>query len=320
LAAAQQLARKGHDVTVFEKDERIGGLLRYGIPDFKLDKGVIDRRLEQMKAEGVRFEAGVKIGEDLSSRYLQRTFDATCLAMGAGTPRDLPVKGRDLGNVHFAMEFLGQQNQVVAGDEIPENDRISAAGKVVVVIGGGDTGSDCVGTSNRHGAKAIHQFEIMPKPPEGVNDETPWPVWPQILRTSSSHKEGCKRRWSVLTKELVGKKGVVTHLKGCEVEWYKKKDGQHAFKEVKGYEFTMKVDLVLLAMGFVHVEQPGIVTDLGVGLDHRGNVRKRDMHMTSVPGVFACGDTTRGASLVVHAINEGRLCAAGIDRWLKTQG
>ncbi len=315
LAAAQQLARSGHRVTVFEKDDRIGGLLRYGIPDFKLGKEVIDRRLGQMAAEGVRFEAGVEIGVDISARYLRKTFDAVCLAMGAGTPRDLEVPGRDLGNVHFAMEFLTLQNRLIAGEDVGDASRISAKDKVVVVIGGGDTGSDCVGTANRQGAKEIHQFEILPKPPDGDNPDTPWPTWPVIFRSSSSHKEGCERRWSILTKELTGADGVVKKLHACEIEWTKD-GGRYRFDEIPGTDFEMDVDLVLLSMGFLHVDHPGLVTDLELSLDDRGNVIRDNRHMTSVSGVFACGDSASGASLVVRAINDGRLCAAGIDRWL----
>lgn len=315
LAAAQQLARSGHRVTVFEKDDRIGGLLRYGIPDFKLDKEVIDRRVGQMSAEGVRFEAGVEIGVDISARYLRKTFDAVCLAMGAGTPRNLEVPGRDLDNVHFAMQFLTRQNRIVSGEDAAGAFPISAKDKVVAVIGGGDTGSDCVGTANRQGARRIHQFEILPKPPEGDNPDTPWPTWPVIYRSSSSHKEGCDRRWSILTKKLAGENGAVKKFHACEVTWIR--DGeQYRFEEIPGSDFEMDVDLVLLSMGFLHVAHPGLVTDLGVTLDGRGNIIRDGLHMTVVPGVFACGDAASGASLVVRAINDGRLCAEGIDRWL----
>jgi glutamate synthase (NADPH/NADH) small chain len=318
LAAAQQLARAGHEVVVFERDDRIGGLLRYGIPDFKLEKRFIDRRLEQLVAEGVRFEPGVTVGQDLSTRYLQKTFDAICLCMGAGQPRRLSAPGADLGGVHFAMEFLAQQNRRVAGDPRAAlgNEPIHAGGKHVVVIGGGDTGSDCVGTSIRQGALSVTQIEILPKPPEERNPETPWPFWPRIMRSSSSHEEGCQRRWSTLTKELTGTDGRVTCLHGCEIDWVRGPKGWE-MKERPGTELTLPADLVLLAMGFVHVAHGGLVEELGVELDGRGNIRVCDW-MASKPGVFAAGDTVRGASLVVHAINEGRLAAAAMDQWLKT--
>jgi glutamate synthase (NADPH/NADH) small chain len=334
LAAAQQLTRAGHEVVVFEKDDRIGGLLRYGIPDFKLEKQVIDRRLEQMVAEGTKFEPGVTVGQDISARYLRRTFDAILLAMGAGQARPLTVPGGDLPGVHFAMDFLAQQNRRVAGDcpdfcgRTPQKwgcpplapatsgqTAIDARNKHVVVIGGGDTGSDCVGTSIRQGARSVSQFEILPKPPDGKNPETPWPFWPKIMRTSSSHEEGCQRRWSVLTKALTpGPNLAVAGLCACEIDWVRGPKGWE-IKERPGTEFTVKADLVLLAMGFLHVVHAGLVEQLGIQLDGRGNVRVRDW-MTSEEGVFAAGDTTRGASLVVHAIHEGRQAAAAIDGWL----
>lgn len=318
LAAAQQLARIGHDVVVFEKDDRIGGLLRYGIPDFKLEKRIIDRRLNQMMAEGVEFQTEVYVGRDLSGRYLQRSFDAILLTMGAGQPRDLEVPGREgVDNVVFAMDYLTQQNKVVAG-EIPTNKkRVLAKDKVVVVIGGGDTGSDCVGTANRQGAKVVHQFEILPKPSDTIPAHTPWPMWPQILRSSSSHKEGCERRWSVLTKKLTGRGKRVTELHAIEVDW-EQGPGGWRMKEKPGTEFSMKVDLVLLAMGFVHVVHKGLIKQLGVDLDDRGNV-VIDNYMTNKPGIFAAGDTERGASLVVTAIYAGRQAAQSIHRWLMTR-
>lgn len=321
LAAAQELTRVGHDVVVFEKDERIGGLLRYGIPDFKLEKHILDRRLEQMVAEGTKFEPGVSVGQDISGRYLRRIFDAICLTMGAGEARPLKVPGGDLPGVHLAMDFLAQQNRRVAGDPIPAGGPgvLSAKDKHVVVIGGGDTGSDCVGTSIRHGACSVRQFEILPKPPEEKNPESPWPFWPKIMRTSSSHEEGCERRWSVLTKELVaGANLTVAELHGCEIDWVRGEKGWE-MKERPGSDFTVPADLVLLAMGFLHVVHSGLVEQLGLALDGRGNVRVRDA-MTSQQGIFAAGDTTRGASLVVHAIYEGRQAAAAIDTWLKRSG
>ncbi|RMD80749.1 MAG: glutamate synthase subunit beta [Lentisphaerae bacterium] len=317
LAAAQQLARKGHEVVVFEKDDRIGGLLRYGIPSFKLDKRVIDRRLAQMKAEGVIFEPSIHVGIDVSARYLLRSFDAICLSMGAGQPRDLQVEGRNAKGVYFALEYLVQQNRIVEGDKIPEDQRIDAKGKNVVVIGGGDTGSDCVGTANRQGAKAIYQYEIMPQPPVGDNPETPWPNWPRILRTSSSHEEGCERRWCIFTKKLTADEhGNLKALHACEIEWYKDENGQFKFREVPGSEFEQPVDLIFLAMGFLHVVHEGIVNDFGLELDSRGNIAKKNRYQTSVPSVFSCGDAVNGASLVVRAINDGRLCAQNIHDYL----
>jgi glutamate synthase (NADPH/NADH) small chain len=315
LAAAQQLARVGHDVVVFEKDDRIGGLLRYGIPDFKLEKWVIDRRLRQLSAEGVKFETGVVVGEDLSGRYLRRNFDAILLAMGAGEPRGLGVQGAGLDNVHFAMDFLVQQNRLVAGDPLPpRTERIFAQDKEVVVIGGGDTGSDCVGTSLRQGARQVHQLEILPKPPDGKNPETPWPMWPQILRTSSSHEEGCQRRWSVLTKKFSGRTVRASELHGVEVEWVSGQGGWE-MREIPGTEFSIPVELVLLATGFLHVVHSGLIESLDLGLDPKGNVAVDD-YVTSEEGIFAAGDTTLGASLVVSAIDAGREAARRIDAYL----
>jgi glutamate synthase (NADPH/NADH) small chain len=317
LAAAQQLARMGHVPVVFERDERPGGLLRYGIPDFKLDKSVLDRRLEQLRAEGVQFESGVTVGEDISPRYLQRMFDATLLAIGAGQPRDLMVPGRGYENVHFAMDYLTQQNRLVSGELNGSNPLISARDRVVVVIGAGDTGSDCVGTAVRQGAREVHLFEIMPRPPEHSNPATPWPLWPNVLRTSSSHEEGCQRRWSVLIQRLGGtEEAAVSHLHGCEVTWMEE-DGRLVPRPRPGSEFEMPADLVLLAMGFEHVVHHGLVEALEVELDGRGNIAVDDDHMTSRPGLFAAGDAPIGASLVVSAIRSGRRAAAAIDRWLR---
>ena len=317
LAAAQQLAREGHEVVLFEKDDRLGGLLRYGIPDFKLEKHVIDRRLEQMVAEGVKFEPNVNVGVDITAAALRKRFDAILLCMGAGQPRDLRVPGADLQGVHFAMDFLPQQNRRVAGDPLLNGNRpvIHAKGKHVIVVGGGDTGSDCVGTAIRQGALSVTQLEILPQPPEGRNPETPWPFWPKIMRTSSSQEEGCDRRWSTLTKSLAGMDGRVTHLHACVVAWVAGPNGWQ-MQEIAGTDFTLPADLVLIAMGFVHVAHAGLVADLGVKLDGRGNVAV-DRWMSDVPGVFAAGDTVKGASLVVHAINHGRLCAAACDGWLR---
>ncbi len=327
MAGAQQLARKGHEVVVFEKDEHIGGLLRFGIPDFKLEKHIVQRRVRQMQAEGVEFQTNVHVGKDISGKYLRQRFDAILLSMGAGQPRDLPVPGRELDGIHFAMDFLSANNRAVAGCE--STDRPHARDKVVVVIGGGDTGSDCVGTSIRHGAKEVHQFEILPKPPNRRPRKTcwmdypslaPWPLWPKVMRTSTSHKEGCKRRWSVATKKFTGKDGKLTHLHGVEVEWVKG-EGGFQMKDVPGSEFTIKADLVLLAMGFVHVVHEGLINELGDGgmeLDARGNVKVND-YATSIPGVYSAGDTAVGASLVVTAIDAGRQAAAQMHNWLMSR-
>jgi len=314
LAAAQQLARAGHDVTVFEKDDRVGGLLRYGIPDFKLPKALIDRRLKQLEAEGVKFQTSVTVGEDVSSRYLRKMFDALCLTMGAGRARDLVVPGRGFENIIFAMDYLRQQNRLNAGLDSPPQ-AISARDRIVVVIGGGDTGSDCVGTARRQGAKEIHQFEILPQPPAQRPVDTPWPTWPRVLRTSSSHEEGCTRRWGVLTKKFSGRGTRVSELHAVEVEWAQGANGSWTMKEVPGSEFSMKVDLVILAMGFVHVEHEGLVDQLGLKLDDRGNIVVAD-GMTNDEGIFAAGDTVLGASLVVRAIRGGRDAAAAINDWL----
>lgn len=317
LSAAQKLRRYGHEVVVFEKSDRIGGLLRYGIPDFKLEKWVIDRRLDLMKAEGVKFETDVNIGEDLSARYLNKTFDVILITSGAGEPRDLPIPGRELNNIYFAMEYLSQSNKFVAGD-LKGNKIISAKGKNVLVIGGGDTGSDCIGTANRQGAKKVFQFEIMPKPKEWKEGRNPmWPEWPLILRTSSSHQEGVKRDWSILTKKFNGKNNV-KEIECVRVEWNKNKEnGRFEMKEIPGTDFKIKVDLVFLAMGFVHVQHTKLLKDLGVKFDERDNIKTDDTYKTSVKGVFAAGDSDTGASLVVRAIYHGITAADKIDQYLK---
>jgi glutamate synthase (NADPH/NADH) small chain len=321
LAAAQQLARAGHSATVFEKNSRIGGLLRYGIPDFKLDKRLIDWRMAQMQAEGVEFKTSVFIGKDapakstandakktISPAELLKKFDAVILSGGAETARDLPVPGRELNGVHYALEFLIPQNREVAGDG---RNPITAAGKHVVVIGGGDTGSDCVGTSNRHGALSITQLEVMPRPPEHENKSLVWPNWPMKLRTSSSHEEGANRDWSVVTKEFTGSNGKVEKLRAMRVEW---KDGK--MSEIAGSEFELKADLVLLAMGFVSPEQK-VLEAFGVEKDARGNIKAdTENYRTSKDKVFAAGDMRRGQSLVVWAIREGRQCARAVDEFL----
>ena len=320
LACAQQLARAGHAVTVFEKNDRIGGLLRYGIPDFKMEKRLIDRRMAQMAAEGVEFRPSVEVGVAVSVDSLLGEFDALALTGGAEWARDLDIPGRELAGIHYAMEFLPQQNRRNAGD--PEEvaapgGTISAKGRHVVVIGGGDTGSDCIGTSTRQGAASITQLEILPKPPDKENKPLTWPDWPLKLRTSSSQEEGCERDWSVLTKRAIGENGRVTGLECVRVEWTTGPDGRFQMREIPGSEFTLKADLVLLAMGFLGPRRAGLVEQAGVALDPRGNVRAdtRD-YRTTVPKIFAAGDMRRGQSLVVWAIREGRQCARAIDQFL----
>ncbi|MDD1622991.1 MAG: glutamate synthase subunit beta [Methylococcaceae bacterium] len=316
LACAQQLARAGHDVTLFEKNDRIGGLMRYGIPNFKLDKSLIDRRMAQMEAEGVEFRTNACVGKDISAAQLVTDYDAVVLAGGSEKPRDLTVPGRELGGVRFAMEFLTQQTKVVLGDGIPESDRISAEGKHVVVIGGGDTGSDCIGTSIRQGAVSVTQLELLPKPPEKENKLSTWPNWPNKLRTSSSQQEGCARDWSVETLECLGENGRVKEIRCRRLEW-KNVDGRWISEGISGSEFTLKADLVLLAMGFEHPIQEGLLAELAVAVDARKNVAANtDNYKTSLDKVFAAGDMRRGQSLVVWAIREGRQCARAVDEFL----
>jgi glutamate synthase (NADPH/NADH) small chain len=316
MAAAQQLARAGHDVTLYERSDRIGGLLRYGIPDFKMEKHLIDRRMAQMAEEGVVFKTGVNVGVDITAAELRDQYDAVVLAGGATQARDLPIEGRNLKGVHFAMEFLTQQNKVVAGDTVPN--QLLAKDKHVIVLGGGDTGSDCLGTSHRHGAKAVCQYELLPEPPETVNKDVVWPNWPIKLRTSSSQEEGGVRDYAILTKRLSGDaEGNVKKLHGVRVSWQPEADGRMKMVEEPGSEFEVEADLVLLAMGFVGPEKPGLLTELGVELDERGNVKADASYETSVPGVFACGDLRRGQSLVVWAIWEGREAARGVDAYLR---
>lgn len=310
LAAAQQLRRAGHSVTVYEKNDRIGGLLRYGIPNFKLEKHVIERRLEQMRAEGVIFQINAHIGVNVPVETLTDNYDAILLCGGAEQPRDLNIPGRELRGVHFAMEFLPQQNRRNEGDEIDPAVAISAKGKRVLIIGGGDTGADCLGTSHRQGAKSVHQFEIMPKPPETRAASTPWPLWPLQLRTESSHEEGGIRDWSIGSIRFTGDAG------GNVKELHAVRVGPPpTFEPIAGAEFTLDVDLVLLAMGFVGPIRSGLIEELGVALDARGNVATTD-YMTSVDGIFAAGDMRRGQSLVVWAISEGRKAAVAVDRFL----
>ena len=320
MACAQQLARAGHGVVLFEKNNRIGGLMRYGIPDFKLDKKVIDRRMSQMATEGVVFRANTHVGVDIAADKLLEEFDAVVLTGGSEQPRDLPIPGRENDGVHFAMDFLRTNSRRVQGDDIPAEEFISAQGKNVVVIGGGDTGSDCIGTSNRHGALSVTQLEILPKPPERENKEMTWPNWPNKLRTSSSHEEGCERMWSVTTKEFLGENGKLTGIVCAKVEWNQDDSGNWQMSEVEGSEFELKAELVTLAMGFLHPVHEGMLEQLGVSLDSRGNVRGTTegsgAYKTSVDGVFAAGDMRRGQSLVVWAIREGRQCAHAVDAYL----
>jgi len=316
LACAQQLARAGHDVAVFEKAPRIGGLLRYGIPDFKLEKTVIDRRIAQMRAEGVEFHPNCHIGVNVPVEKLMQGYDALVLAIGAEAPRDLPVPGRELGGIHYAMEFLTQQNRRVAGEKVADETGIFATGRDVLVIGGGDTGSDCIGTSNRHKARSVAQLEILPLPPQHEEKLVTWPDWPLKFRTSSSHEEGCHRDFAVATKTFTGSEGRVTGLDTARVEWVSE-GGRMTMREVPGSQFHIKADLVLLAMGFVHPVHAGAVKRIGVELDPRGNVKATDRdYATSVPKVFVAGDARRGQSLVVWAIREGRQCARAVDEFL----
>jgi glutamate synthase (NADPH/NADH) small chain len=316
LAGAQQLRRAGHEVTVFERDDRIGGLLRYGIPEFKMEKKVLDRRLEQMRAEGVVFKANAHVGVNLPVEELRKNFDAILLSGGACASRDLKVPGRDSKGVHFAMEYLTQSNRRCEGDTVPADREITAQGKHVVIIGGGDTGADCLGTTNRQGAKSVHQLEIMPRPPEHRAADNPWPQYPYVYRVASAHEEGVERVYSVSTKRFIGDDhGRLKALELVKVELVRE-GGRVSFKEVTGSEFTLPCELALLAMGFTGPEKPGMLESLGVKLTERGNVWRDDNWMTSVPGVFTAGDMQRGQSLIVWAIAEARSAARGIDKYL----
>ena len=350
LAAAQQLARAGHDVVVFEKSPRPGGILRYGIPDFKLEKWVLDRRIEQLQTEGVAFETGVEVGADISFQYLRKKFQAICIAAGARAPRDLVIPGRGYEGIHFAMDYLVQQNRRNAGETLPHAEEIIARNKDVVVVGGGDTGSDCVGTARRQGARSITQIELLPEPPAERAADNPWPTWPIILRTSTSHEEGCTRLWSILTKEFLGLGVKVRGLRCVRIHWSAADEsglatlarpqavpwpaasppgtatgravadwqaGRRTFKEAPGTEFELKADLVLLALGFLHVEHGPVVEQLGLATDEGGNLVVDANFQTSAPGVFAAGDTVAGASLVVRAIAQGRQMAAAVDAFLR---
>jgi glutamate synthase (NADPH/NADH) small chain len=317
LAAAQELRRMGHAVVVYERADRVGGLLRYGIPDFKMEKAVLDRRLAQLDAEGVVFEVGVDVGKDLRADVLRRDFDAVLLAGGATAARELAVPGRELGGIHLAMDFLTQQNRRVAGDVIAPEAEITARGRRVVVIGGGDTGSDCVGTCHRQGAVEVIQYVLLPQPPAERDPSTPWPLWPMQLRTSHAHEEGGRREWSVSTTAFSGAGGLVQRLHAVRTLPQAEPDEPARFVEVPGSAFTIETDLVLLAIGFVGPERDGILAQLGVTLDARGTVATDEHHMTSVDGVFAAGDMRMGASLVVWAIREGRDAAAAVDRYVR---
>ncbi len=315
LACADDLNKKGYSVVLFESEKNVGGYLRYGIPDFKLDKSVIDRRVEILKEEGLEVKTCVTIGKDITISEIEKEFDAVCLTIGAREPRDLPAKGRDGRGINFAMEYLAQQNKIVGKEEISEEELIQSYDKYVVVIGGGDTGSDCVGTANRKGARNVIQLELMPQPSDHRGDEEPWPLWPRLNKTSSSHEEGCDRKWNILTKEFICKDGDVKKILAAEVEWKKDENGRFNMTEIPGSEFELKADLVLLAMGFVHAVHPGLVNDIGIDLDDRGNLKVNENMMTSKDGVFAAGDSSRGASLVVWAIKDGKDAASGIDRY-----
>jgi len=317
LSLAAQLNSAGHKVTVFEKDDKIGGILRYGIPDFKLEKWVLDRRIDIWKKEGIEFKTGINAGRDFPADKLLKEFDAISLSIGSRVPRDLNIPGRDLKGIHFAMDYLIQSNKRVSGEKIPPEDLIDAKGKRVVVIGGGDTGSDCVGTANRQDAVSVTQIEVLPKPSENRTEQYPWPDYPLILKTTSSHKEGVVRKWSVLTKKFIGEKGRVSCLSCVKTEFLKdKKSGRQVMKEVPNSGFEIEADLVILAVGFIHPEHKGLVENLGLELDERGNIKTGEDYMTSVKGVFSAGDSRKGQSLIVWAVSEGRRSANHIDSFL----
>jgi glutamate synthase (NADPH/NADH) small chain len=316
LAAADQLNKAGHSVTVYERQERLGGLLRYGIPDFKLEKWVIDRKLEIMEAEGIQFKTNCNVGEDIAAKELAENYDSVVLCGGSTIPRDLPIDGREMNGIYFAMDYLKQNNQKVGGDLIPAKELIKVKGKKVLVIGGGDTGSDCVGTSNRLGASAVHQIELLAKPPNSRGDHDPWPLWPMVLRTSTSHEEGCDREWALLTKRFISKDGI--NLSGVEVvnvQWSSNKEGKFQMTEIPGSKQVIACDFVFLAIGFVHPQWEGLLNDLNVSADNRSNVDTSN-YQTSIDKIFAAGDMRRGQSLVVWAIAEGREAAKAVDEFL----
>jgi glutamate synthase (NADPH/NADH) small chain len=316
MAAAQQINRAGHSVTVFERENYVGGLLRLGIPDFKIEKHVVERRVQQMRDEGVIFRTGVYVGRNLSIDVLKNEFDVVLLCIGSTIPRDLPVPGRELKGVHFAMEFLPQQNKVLAGETFTDEERLSAEGKRVIIIGGGDTGADCLATSHRQGAEIVRQFEIVPEPPGRRNPGNPWPQWPLILRRSYALEEGGQIEYSISVKSFEGSNGVLDKLKTVRLEWKPDENGRMQMIEIPGTETEYDADLVLLAMGFLHPEKAGMVEDLGIELDARGNIKTDANKMTNVPGIFAAGDSARGQSLVVWALSEGREAARNIDIYL----
>jgi glutamate synthase (NADPH/NADH) small chain len=317
LAAADQLNRAGHHVTVFEKDDDIGGILRYGIPDFKLEKEIVNRRINLLENEGIEFKTNINVGEDYPGRKLLTHFDAVLIAIGARQPRDLNIPGRELTGIHFAMNYLTQSNKRVAGKKIPESELINAKDKRVVVIGGGDTGSDCVGTANRQGAGCVVEIEVLPKPPESRSNADPWPQYPLLLKTSSSHQEGVERQWSILTKKFTGEKGRVTGLDCVKVEFINENNaGGPVMKEIPGSQFQIEADLVLLAIGFLHPQHRGLVEELCLNLDKRGNIKTDVDFMSSIKGVFSAGDCHYGQSLVVRAIREGRAAAHCMDKYL----
>lgn len=317
LAAANQLNRKGYEVTVFEKDELPGGLLRFGIPNFKLGKNIIDRRIRLMKEEGIEFRVNTMVGKEILAADVVKAYDAVCVAIGAEIPRDLPIEGRNLRGVHFALELLSQQNRLLEGISIPEKSRINCKGKKVLVIGGGDTGSDCVGTANRHGAASVTQIEIMPKPPVGHNPATPWPMYPMVLKTSSSHEEGCIRRWNLASNRFIGDKNRLVGVEVEEVEWIPAPEGGRPEMRKTGRTEVIEADLVFLAMGFVHPEQEGLVKELQLPTDNRKNIAVDASNHTACGNVFACGDAVSGASLVVKAMASGRKTAEAIDKYLQ---
>ncbi|MBX7148211.1 glutamate synthase subunit beta [bacterium] len=314
LACAQELARAGHSVTVFERDDKIGGLLRYGIPDFKMEKYRIDTRMEQMTAEGVTFKTSVNVGVDITADQLKKDFDAVALCGGSTIPRDLPIPGREFKNIHFAMEYLTRQNRLNAGMEV--KDAINVKDKNVIIIGGGDTGADCLGTAHRQGAKSIHQIELLSRPPETRDAKNPWPQWPVIYRVSTAHAEGGVREFAILTKNFEGDANGVKKLNAVKIEWTQDANGKTSFKEIPGSEFSLPADYVFLAMGFVGPDKKNLLTDLKLEIDERGNVKADKNKMTSVKGVFTAGDMRRGQSLIVWAIAEGRQCAKAIDEHL----
>jgi len=316
LACSDLLNKAGHTVTLYEAADEVGGYLRYGIPDFKLSKCTIDRRVDVLKQEGLVVKTGIKVGKDISIKSLQKDFDAICITVGAREARDLPIEGRELEGIHLAMNFLEQQNRIVKGEEIQDGKLIKPLDKNVVVIGGGDTGSDCVGSSNRQNAMKIHQIELMPKPSETRTDDNPWPLWPTTLKTSSSQKEGCDRQWEVSTKRFIGENGKLKKIEAVKVEWAKDENGRMSFNEVPGSEFEIEADLVFLAMGFTHVEQDGFISEINLKLNERGNIEVNDNFQTNIDNVFAAGDANTGASLVVRAIGEGRKVAQSIHEYL----